>query len=87
MTISKAAQSLNKKNARRVREEVTHYAKVFTIALTIGAAIKIGLPRLSIEDGRFSLGMDWQRLLGAVILLVAILALSEWLRRPTKWEK
>lgn len=70
--------------ARNTWNELKHYAQVLAVALTIGASKEIGLPNFHFEDGEFSLELNGQRLLGSVILIIGILALSEWLRRKDR---
>lgn len=79
----KDALSINRKSITKVLKEIKHYAQVLAVALTIGASQEIGLPNFAYTDGRISVEIDAQRFLGSVILVIGILALSEWLRRPT----
>lgn len=81
MTITQAIKSVNKQSISRVWADTRHFAKVFSITLSIGAAVKLGLPGLTATGGVLTLQADANALLAVFILAVAMMALNDWLRR------
>lgn len=78
----KEAMKNAKVNTRKAIDEIRHYAQVLSVALTIGAAKEIGLPAMTLNNGEVSIELDARRLLGAVMMVIAVLAISEWIRKP-----
>ena len=81
MNVSTAIKSVNKQSISRVWADTRHFAKVLSITLSIGAAVKLGLPGLTASNGTVTLQADANALLAVFILAVAMMALNDWLRR------